>query len=60
MSLGLISCLTVRYTPALLLSILVHSLAVGMVLLRFGIKAPDPLPHLASTYLLYRRGMKPT
>jgi hypothetical protein len=46
--------------PALLLCILVHSLAAGMVLLWFGIKAPDPLPHLASTYLLHRRGMKPT
>jgi hypothetical protein len=57
---GIICDVTNSYTPALLLCILVHSFAAGMVLLRYGIKAPDPLPNLASTPLLDRRGTKPT
>jgi MFS family permease len=58
--LGVIRDVTGSYTPSLLLCILVHSLAAGIVLLRYGITAPDPLPNLYSTHLLHRRGTKPT
>jgi MFS family permease len=58
--LGVIRDVTGSYTTSLLLCILVHSLAAGIVLLRYGITAPDPLPNLASTHLLDRRGTKST
>jgi MFS family permease len=57
--LGVIRDMTGSYTPSLLLCILVHSLAAGIVLLRYGITAPDPLPNLVSTHLLDRRRTKP-
>ena len=58
--LGVIRDMTGSYTPSLLLCILVQSLAAGIVLLRYGITAPDPLPNLASRHLLDRRGTRPT
>jgi hypothetical protein len=58
--LGVIRDVTHSYTPSLLLCIFVHSLAAGIVLLGYGITAPDPLPSLASTRVLDRRGRKPT
>jgi MFS family permease len=58
--LGVIRDVTHSYTPSLLLCIFVHSLAAGIVLLRYGITAPAPLPSLASTRVLDRRGRKPT
>jgi predicted MFS family arabinose efflux permease len=44
--LGVIRDVTHSYTPSLLLCIFVHSLAAGIVLLRYGITAPDPPPAL--------------
>jgi hypothetical protein len=58
--LGVIRDVTHSYTPSLLLCIFVHSLAAGIVLLRCGITAPDPLPSLGSTRVLDRRGRRPT
>jgi len=49
--LGVIRDVTGSYTASLLLCILVHSLAAGMVLLRPRVHAPDPLPNLASPHL---------
>jgi predicted MFS family arabinose efflux permease len=46
--LGVIHDVTGSYTAALLLCIVVHSLAAGMVLLRPRVQAPAPLPHLTS------------
>jgi len=49
--LGVIRDVTGSYTASLLLCILVHSLAAGMVLLRPRVHAPDPLPNLAGPHL---------
>jgi MFS-type transporter involved in bile tolerance (Atg22 family) len=49
--LGIIRDVTGSYTASLLLCILVHSLAAGMVLLRPRVHAPDPLPNLAGPHL---------
>ena len=58
--LGAIRDVTQSYTTSLLLCIFVHSLAAGIVLLRCGITAPDPLPLPGSTRVSDRRGTKPT
>jgi cyanate permease len=48
---GVIRDVTGSYTAALLLCILVHSLAAGMVLLRPRAHAPAPLPTLTGPRL---------
>jgi MFS family permease len=57
--LGIIRDVTGSYTPSLLLCIIMHGIAAGIVLLRPRIIAPDPLPKLASTQLGHQHGMRP-